>query len=64
METGLRTSSAAVIGSVVGYFATLVVGFVPALSFLLDPQVQVGIAGVVGWLFARLNITPAKPSLV
>jgi len=64
VETGLRTSSATVIGGVVGYVATLIVGYVPALAFLLDPQVQLGIVGVVAWVFARFNKTPSAPGVI
>jgi VIT1/CCC1 family predicted Fe2+/Mn2+ transporter len=64
MNTGLRTSTNTVIAGIVTYVLTFVVGLVPALSFLADPQVQIGIVGFVGWLIARLSNTPKNPGLL
>ncbi len=64
MDTGLRTSSNTAIAGIITYIATLIVGIVPALSFLADPQVQIGLVGFVGWLIARLSKTQASPGII
>jgi len=64
MDTGLRTSTNTAIAGIVSYVATLVVGMVPALSFLADPQVQLGVVGLIGFVAARFSTTPKNPGAV
>ncbi len=64
MDTGLRTSTNTAIAGVIAYVATLVAGMIPALAFLTDPQIQLGIVGIVGWLVARLSKTQANPGVL
>ena len=64
MDTGLRTSTNTAIAGVLMYVATLIAGILPALSFLTDPQVQLGLVAVAGWIVARLSKTQASPGII